>query len=160
MTGRRRTEASDDYVQRTASALAAAGFPRMPANVLMTLMGSETGELTAEQIADRLGVSAAAVSGGVRYLETIGIARRNRAPGERRYVWELAEHPWYASTLGRNPLFDHIIEVSTRELAGIDPASPVHERIAEMQDFMVFARDALPKVLEDWLAARAERDRG
>ena len=48
--------------ERTAAAFAAAGFPKMPARTLLALVSSEQGSLTAAELSERLGASAAAVS--------------------------------------------------------------------------------------------------
>lgn len=148
------TDASPEYVTRVASALASAGFPRMPANVLMTLTGSAEPGLTADQLGTRLGVSAAAISGAVRYLETVGMVRRHRGPGERRYLWELVENGWYTASLRNPELYDHLVRLSDEELARLPEDGPVRERIAEFASFMTFVRDSLPRLFEEWRAGR------
>jgi DNA-binding transcriptional regulator GbsR (MarR family) len=155
------TDASPEYVTRVASALAGAGFPRMPANVLMSLMGASEDALTAEQLAERVGASAAAISGAVRYLEQVGMVRRHRAPGERRYTWELTENSWYTASIRKPDLYDYIIRLSDEENDRLPDGSPARERIEEMRDFLVFVRDALPRLLEEWQEQRrAERAAG
>ena len=74
------------YAERLASVFTAAGFPRMAARVLMALMMSPDAALTAAELKDRLGISSGAVSGAVKYLETVGMVRRraHRGPGARR----------------------------------------------------------------------------
>lgn len=147
-------DASDQFVRRTASALASAGFPRMPANVMMTLMGSGSHGLTAQDLSDRLGVSAAAISGAVRYLDTVGMVRRHREPGDRRYFYELAESAWYTVSFNNGALYDYVVNLATDELARLDPASPAYERVEEMADFLGFIRTALPRVLDEWMQQR------
>ncbi len=51
--------------------MTAAGMPRMPARVMMALIAAPEGGYTASQLGERLGVSAAAVSGAVRYLQQL-----------------------------------------------------------------------------------------
>ena len=64
--------------------LTAAGMPRMPARVMMALVGSPDEGYTAAELAERLGVSAAAVSGAVRYLSrcasSTALSRAGRPP--------------------------------------------------------------------------------
>jgi DNA-directed RNA polymerase specialized sigma24 family protein len=54
--------------EQAAALLTAAGMARMPARVMMALVGSPDEGYTAAELGERLGVSAAAVSGAVRYL--------------------------------------------------------------------------------------------
>ncbi len=56
----------DEFAEQAAATLAAAGFPRMAARVMMVLMTEESGSATAEELGNRLGASAAAISGAVR----------------------------------------------------------------------------------------------
>ena len=62
--------------ERAAAMLTAAGMPRMASRVMMALVGSPDEGYSAAELGERLGVSAAAVSGAVRYLQTIRIVRR------------------------------------------------------------------------------------
>ncbi|MGB4138065.1 MAG: helix-turn-helix domain-containing protein, partial [Microbacterium sp.] len=48
-----------------AAIMTAAGFPRMPARIFMALVAAPAEGYTAAELGERLGVSAAAVSGGV-----------------------------------------------------------------------------------------------
>jgi len=70
----------NDYAERTAALLHRTGFPRMPARVLMALTVAESG-LTAAELAERRDVSAAAISGAVRYLQTLAMIHRFPNPG-------------------------------------------------------------------------------
>lgn len=149
-------DASPEYISRVASALASAGFPRMPANVLMTLTGAAEPALTADRLGARLGASAAAISGAVRYLENLGMVRRHRAPGERRYSWEITDGGWYTATLQNTDLYGYLVRLSTEELERLPEGSPVRRRIADFADFMTFVSDAMPRLLEEW---RADRQR-
>ncbi|MFC7757661.1 GbsR/MarR family transcriptional regulator [Catellatospora bangladeshensis] len=67
-------------VEHMAMMLADMGFPRMPSRVLMTMMSAEETSLTAGDLADRLSVSPAAISGAVRYLMQMGFVVREPAP--------------------------------------------------------------------------------
>jgi DNA-binding transcriptional regulator GbsR (MarR family) len=147
-----------DFVEQSASALAAAGFPRMPARVLMALTAAESGSLTAGELGERLGVSAAGISGAVRYLQTVRMVRRVAQPGSRRALYELPEHSWYAATMATNPTYDQIEVLARRAVAAIDdPDSLASQRIQEMHDFFVFIQRRMPRLLEEWEAERNGR---
>src|SRR5215813_12570283 len=72
------------YIERFASVLVAAGFPPMPARVFVALLVTDSGRLTSAELAARLQISPAAVSGAVRYLTGIGLVHKERVPGSRR----------------------------------------------------------------------------
>src|SRR5262249_16563155 len=72
------------FLERFASVLVAAGFPAMPARVFAALHVTDSGRLTAAELADMLRISPAAVSGAVRYLSGLGLVHRERVPGSRR----------------------------------------------------------------------------
>ncbi len=101
-----------EYAERLAGLLANAGFPRMPARVLMALMVADVEGLTASDLAQRLDVSAAAISNAVRYLQSVGMIRRVSQPGRRRDRYELPHHAWYTASLDRNPFYDAGIALS------------------------------------------------
>ena len=76
---------------------------RTPARVFACVLAQDSGRLTAAELAERLGVSAAAISGAVRYLTQTGMLVRGREPGERRDHYAVHGDVWtemYASRLG------------------------------------------------------------
>lgn len=144
-----------DPTAQLVSTLAASGFPRMPAAVLMALMSSEEESLTAEQLAERLEVSPAAISGAVRYLEKPGMIHRQRIPGTRRYRYELPDYPWYTASFHNGELYALIIRLAETASASLGPKGAA--RIDEMAEFFRFLQQRLPAVLEEWNASRDGR---
>jgi hypothetical protein len=150
----RPTPAVSAFAEETAAALAAAGFPRMPARVLMALTVTETARLTSEELASTLSASPAAISGAVRYLETVGMLHRHSIPGSRRHLYGLPEHAWYAASSGRDGLYLHLEALSERGSAALPPGSAAAARVDEMRDFYRFMRERMPSLLEEWRAGR------
>jgi hypothetical protein len=151
-------QALNDFAERSASLLAGAGFPRMPARVLMMLMVSETGGLTALELADRLEASAAAISGAVRYLHTIAMVRRVSQAGSRRDRYELPQHSWYMASLSQNQYYDAFAALAPLGVAAAGEAdSPAAMRISEMADFYRFLQRRLPELMAEWRELRAPR---
>ena len=72
-----------------------------PPGSLFTLMAADERALTAAELAERLGVSPAAISGAVRYLTQIGMLHREPSPGSRRDRYRLPDDPWYEVTLAK-----------------------------------------------------------
>ena len=148
-------QALRDVVEHTAAILTAAGFPKMPARVLMALTVSETGGLTAQELSERLGASAAAISGAVRYLQTIGIARRLSQTGSRRDRYELPENAWYGALTTESPIYGVLAAQADAGIAAIgDPSSIATARLDEMARFYRFLGVRMPQLLEEWEAER------
>ena len=82
------------YVERFSSVLVAAGIPAMPARVFVALLVTDSGRLTAAELAGMLRVSPAAVSGGVRYLIQVGLVHKERVPGSRRDYYRMPDDVW------------------------------------------------------------------
>lgn len=131
-----------------AAELAAQGFPRMPARVIMALTVSEEGALTSAELGAQLDASPAAISGAVRYLQTLGFVRASTVPGTRKHVYSLPPIPWYASTLTQDR-YGHIVEVLDAALAEL-PAGGVRTRIEEMSEFFLFLQAEMPRLWARW----------
>ncbi|WP_426517775.1 GbsR/MarR family transcriptional regulator [Diaminobutyricibacter sp. McL0618] len=148
-------QALHDVVEHSAAILTAAGFPKMPARVLMALTASEAGGLTAQELSEQLGASAAAISGAVRYLQTIGIVRRLSQNGSRRDRYELPENAWYGALATESPIYGVLAAQGDAGVAAIDdPSSVGSARLAEMARFYRFLERRMPQLLEEWEAER------
>lgn len=146
----------EEFVDRASSELAAQGFPRMPAKVIMALTASEDGRMTVTELAEQLTVSPAAISGAIRYLSAVGFVRSSTIPGTRRHVYALPETAWYTSTLHRPGLYRRV-EAVLRSSAGKLPEAAARARIEEMADFFGFLDERLPELLAEWEDQRAAR---
>jgi DNA-binding transcriptional regulator GbsR (MarR family) len=155
--GERDEAAVSQFVERFSSVLIEAGWPRMAARVFVVLMASEPGKLTAAELAERLQISPAAVSGAVRLLIQLDLISRVREPGSRRDFYILEEDVWYHVITRR-------IQVMTRwgdQLAsGRDAAGKGTEaanRLDDMIAFFLFLRDELPELMERWHNRHAQQ---
>src|SRR5438067_2054440 len=97
-------QAVQRFIEGFASALTEGGVPRMPARVFSTLLATDSGRLTAAELAERLRVSPAAISGAVRYLVQVNLVSREREPGARRDHYRLLNDLWYEATINREYL--------------------------------------------------------
>lgn len=142
------TDAVDRAGALLASELAAQGFPRMPARVIMALTVSETGTLTSAELAAQLDASPAAISGAVRYLQTLGFVRATTIAGTRKHVYSLPPIPWYAATLTQDR-YGHIVEVLNAALAEL-PDGGARDRLGEMSEFFRFLQAEMPRLWARW----------
>lgn len=147
------------FVESFASALVEAGVPHMPALVFVMLLATDTGGLTAEELATQLQVSRAAISGAVKYLDQVGLTTRERQPGSRRHRYVLRDPSWYTVVARRERILDRWI-VTTRE--GVDALgaeTPAGRRLAESLEFFEFLRQEMSALLARWREHRAATSR-
>jgi hypothetical protein len=145
------------FAERLAAVMIAAGFPRMPARVLMTLIAAPGARLTAEELRGRLGVSAGAVSGAVRYLEGVNMVRRLPHERSRREVYEVLEgNGWYTASLRATAVYDAVGALVPDGVAAArqSGADDVADRLDEMGRFFAFLKARLPALLDEWKALR------
>jgi len=141
--------------ERAAAAFAAAGFPKMPARALLALVSSEQGSLTAAELSERLGASAAAVSGAVRYLQTVGFVHRVSQPGSRRDLYALHEDEWYVVSMRNSPVYEKLAALTDATAEALPEGSAARARVAEMARFYRFLKSRMPALLDDWERERA-----
>jgi hypothetical protein len=141
-----------EAAEQAAAMLTAVGMPRMPARVMMALAGSPDEGYTAADLADRLGVSAAAVSGAVRYLVSMRLIHRLSRPGDRRDRYDLAEDSWAGMISANAPLYG-MLAASLDRIADENPAAPASAaRAHEIADFLRFLADRMPQLAAEWRA--------
>ncbi|MDQ0210416.1 GbsR/MarR family transcriptional regulator [Arthrobacter bambusae] len=139
-----------DAAETSAAVLTAAGFPKMPARSLMALVVSDDGSLTAAELSEILGASAAAVSGAVRYLQTVGFVHRVSQPGSRRDRYALPANAWYVASLRQNPVYQRLAELADSTASSLPEGSPARTRVSEMGAFYRFLMTRLPALLDEW----------
>lgn len=146
-----------DLAARAATEFAANGFPAMPARVIMALTVNEAGQLTAEELAEQLSASPAAISGAVRYLSTLGFLRASTLPKSRRHLYMLPPTPWYTSTLSKPGSYRNITELLASGATQLTEGSAARARIEEMVDFFSFIERRMPELLDEWNDSRSQR---
>lgn len=138
------------FIERFAVALSEAGFPRMPARVFAGLLATDSGRLTAADLAELLQVSPAAVSGAVRYLDQVNLASREREPGSRRDYYRVHDDVWYEAIARRDQVLARW-ERSLREgIEVLGRGTAAGARMAETLAFFEFLQKELPLLLRKW----------
>lgn len=143
-------DATARFVERFAAVLADAGFPRMPARVFVALLTTDSGELTAAELAEVLRVSPAAISGAVRYLIQINLARREREPGSRRDHYRVHSDVWYEVTLNRDRLMQLWATTARDGVEVLGRDTPAGERMVETLAYFEFIEAELPALNRRW----------
>ena len=148
------------FVEDLASALIEMGFPRMPARVFAALLTTDSGRLTAADLAARLQASPAAVSGAVRYLIQIAMVRRETEPGSRRHYYRTPDNVWGEVIGIRDQLMARWTSVLRDGVDVLGADTPAGARVAESARFFEFVSSELPLVVAKWRESRAARDGG
>jgi len=138
------------FVESFASALVDAGLPQMPALVFVALLATDSGGLTAEELAAQLQVSRAAISGAVNYLSPVGLITRERQPGTRRYRYVLQDPTWFELVVRRERLLDRWITTTRDGINALGPTTPAGQRLAESLAFVEFLQREMPAMLTRW----------
>lgn len=144
------------FVERFSARLADSGWPRMPARVFVALLATDSGRLTAAELAGLLRISPAAVSGAVRYLTMVNMAGRERDPGSRRDVYRVRDDVWQDVIASRDRLLGQWREGLREGIAALGRDTPAGERVAESADFFEFMRKELASMVDRWREHRDE----
>jgi biotin operon repressor len=144
------------FVEQSARMLADWGFPRMPARVLMTIMSADEDVLSAKDLADRLSVSPAAVSGAVRYLLQLGLLAREPVPGSRRDHYRMPDDAWYEAMVTEGEMLTKLSAMADDGTAALGGRStPAGARVAEMAEYYRFVRAEMAGMQERWRVKKA-----
>jgi DNA-binding transcriptional regulator GbsR (MarR family) len=147
------------FVESFAAALVEAGVPQMPALVFVTLLATDTGGLTAEELTTQLQVSRAAISGAVKYLDQVGLTSRERQPGSRRYRYVLRDPTWYTVVARRERILDRWIAATREGVDALGADTAAGRRLAESLAFFEFLRQEMPALLARWREQQAATSR-
>jgi DNA-binding transcriptional regulator GbsR (MarR family) len=149
-----------DYIERFAAVLVVAGFPPMPARVFVALLVTDSGHLTAAELARLLQISPAAVSGAVRYLIQTGLVHKERVPGSRRDYYRMPANMWDDMLRMRDQVMARWTAMVREGIELVGPDTPAGVRLAEQAAFLEFASSQLADVLDRWDKHRAGRAAG
>jgi DNA-binding transcriptional regulator GbsR (MarR family) len=148
------------FIERFASLMVEAGMPRMPARIFAGLLAADSGRLTADELSGLLKASPAAVSGGVRYLVQVGLARRESEPGSRRHHYRVPEGIWDELLQQRDRLLQRWADVLREGVEILGAETPAGARMADSAQYFDFVNAELPRLLARWKEYRAEREPG
>jgi hypothetical protein len=144
------------FIERFAAILADAGMARMPARVFAALLATDSGRLTAAELADILWVSPAAISGAVRYLMQLNVAAREREPGSRRDHYRILDDVWYEATMRRDQMLVRWENAAREGVAALGPDTPAGIRLAETLTYLEFVQAEMPAMLKRWEERKAQ----
>jgi DNA-binding transcriptional regulator GbsR (MarR family) len=147
------------FIERFAAGLVEAGVPAMPARVFSALLATDSGRLTAAELAGQLNASPAAISGAVRYLALVGMISRERMPGSRRAVYAVLDDVWYEVSVRQDQALTRWVSAAREGVEALDPGTPAGRRMAETLDFIEFIQREMAGLMPRWRAYQAARDK-
>lgn len=143
-------EMTNRSVEQFGAALAEAGLPSLPSRVFSALLMDDDGRMTSAEVTDVLGVSAAAVSGAVKYLSHLQMIRREREPGSRRDVYVVDDDAWHAMLMRRDHLYAPLIRALDAATDERSPDDPAYHRIWLSAEFLRFVDAELGELGARW----------
>ncbi|MET8893663.1 helix-turn-helix domain-containing protein [Streptomyces albogriseolus] len=157
-------EAVRAFEETLTTVFIASGTPRMMARVMACLTLSDSGSLTAAELAERLQVSPASVSKAVAFLESQDLVRRFREEGGRRERYGFDEDIWYQSMIASARSTAQIAVTSREGVDVMGPGTPAATRLENAARFLGFVAETMIRAAEearDLLHEEpAEEDRG
>jgi DNA-binding transcriptional regulator GbsR (MarR family) len=127
----------------------------MPARVFVALLVTDSGRLSAAELAGMLRISPAAVSGAVRYLIQLGLVHKERVPGSRRNYYRMPGNMWDDLLRMRDQVMSRWTGLVREGIDLVGADTPAGERMAEQAAFLEFATKELGQILGRWQEYRA-----
>ncbi|MFD7402162.1 helix-turn-helix domain-containing protein [Streptomyces sp. NPDC059866] len=143
----RDAEAVREYEEVFTTVVMQSGMPRMMSRVLACITLTDTGSLTASELAQRLQVSPASVSKAVAFLESQGLVRRERDERRReRYVVD--DDVWYQSMMASARSIAQIVETARQGVGVLGPDTPAGARFENIARFLDFVGESTARAAE------------
>lgn len=137
-------------VERLGAALSTAGFPPMPSRVFAALLVDDDGRMTAAELTEQLSVSAAAVSGAVRYLGHVGLLRRERERGGRKDVFVVLEDAWHGALTSADQTYAPIVAALADGVDHLGVGTSAGDRLQLSKEFLEFVSSQMEGILDRW----------
>ncbi|MER5731807.1 helix-turn-helix domain-containing protein [Streptomyces sp. NPDC002138] len=143
----RDAEAVRAYEEVFATVFMQSGLPTMTARVLAGLYTTDSGSLTAAELAARLQVSPASVSKAITFLESQGLIRRERDERRReRYVVD--DDVLYQSTMASARATAHLGEIARQGVGVLGPHTPAAARLENIARFVDFVSESIARAAD------------
>jgi DNA-binding transcriptional ArsR family regulator len=150
-----------DFRERFAQIMVESGMPRMASRVYAVLLVTDSGKLSAAELAERLDVGASAISGAVKYLVQVRLVERGREPGTRHDFCRIHDHTWSHYISQSDPVLFRIQAGADEGTALLGLDSPVGRRLDETRRFFAFLREEIKQSMAKWQRLQAaEREAG
>ncbi|BAJ29494.1 MULTISPECIES: helix-turn-helix domain-containing protein [Kitasatospora] len=154
--------AVDAFEETITTVFMHSGLSRMPARVLAALLLTDSGTLTATELADRLRVSPASISKAVAFLDEQSMIRRERDE-RRRERYQVDEEIWYQSAVASAHSNAEVAATARQGVAVLGTGTPAGERLENVARFLDHLSEMLLRAAEqarELLSARPAPEPG
>jgi len=144
----RDAEAVREYEEMFTTVLMASGLSnKIMARVLASLYTTDSGSLTASELAGRLQVSRASISKAITFLESQDLVRRERDQRRReRYIVD--DELSYQSVIGSARALARQVEIARQGVRVLGPGTPAAARLENIARFLDFVGESLTRAAE------------
>lgn len=145
--GGRDAEAMAEYEESLTTVFMASGMSKMPARILTCLFVSDSGTITAAELAQRLRVSPASISKAIAFLESQSLVRRERDARRRdRYIVD--DELFYQATIASARANDQLVAVAREGVALLGPDTAAAARLENVARFLDFVSASIVRAAE------------
>ena len=143
----RDAEAVREYEETFTTVMTASGMPTMMARVMACLTLTDSGSLTASELAQRLQVSPASISKAITFLDGQGMVRREQGERRReRYVVD--DDVWYQSMMASARAIAQIVEIARQGVGVLGTGTPAAARLENVARFLDFVGENTTRAAE------------
>jgi hypothetical protein len=119
----------------------------MMSRVMVCLLTTDAGSLTASELVQRLQVSPATISKSIAFLESQTLVRRERDERRReRYVVD--DDLWYQTMLASVRSLTEQVEIARQGVGVLGPGTPAAVRMENIARFLDFVSESLARAAE------------
>ncbi|GAA3622179.1 helix-turn-helix domain-containing protein [Nonomuraea rosea] len=155
--GGRDREAVGDLEEQFTTVMINTGLSRMTARVLASLYLTDSGSLTAAELARKLQVSPASISKAVGELERQELIRRERDPRRRRDRYVIDADAWFRGWMASARQNTLLAAFARQGAATLGATSPAGIRLRDIGDFFDQVSHAMLQAAEQWRQAHAAK---
>ncbi|MFD6418095.1 helix-turn-helix domain-containing protein [Streptomyces sp. NPDC060194] len=135
------------YEERFTTVMEQSGLPRSMARVMVALLLTDDGSLTAADLAQRLDVSPATVSKAITFLESQTLVRRT--PGEsRRERYTVDQDLWYQSMIASVQALVQQVDIAREGVTVLGPTTPAAVRLENVARFLDYVAESLMRAAQ------------
>lgn len=140
-------EAVAAFEETFTTVMMTSGMPKMMSRVMAALTITDTGSLTAAELAQRLQVSPASISKAVTFLESQALIRRERDERRReRYIVD--DDIWYQSMMASARSTAQIVDIARQGTIALGPRTPAAVRLENVARFLDFVTESITRAAE------------